>query len=165
MIFAHLPASYILLKSAEAFGYQPTLLESALTLLAGILPDFDLAWSWLFKKNHHDLPTHAPLGIFLVWLVIVAVLGNFLGPIGKWLILLSFFLHLTLDELHNLINCWKKKETFRTEINWLYPLNRFKKKDGGEGLIVFLRSYLREPRANLLLELTICIAALVLFLK
>ena len=166
MVFAHLPASYILIKSADLLGYHVSLTEGFLILAAGIVLDFDLLTSRFSNKTHHDLLTHTPFGVFLIWLTFIIIFGGSLSLIGKVLILLSFLLHLLLDELNHWVCFWKTKKTDKLfEINWLYPLTKFKDRPAAQSLTSFLCDYFREDKTNVLIELTICIIALVLFLK
>lgn len=167
MVFAHLPASYILIKSANLLGYHTSFTEGFLILAAGIVLDFDLLTSRLSKKTHHDLFTHTPLGVFLIWFAFVIIFGGNLSLVGKVLILLSLLLHLLLDELNHWVYFWKTKKTDKLfEINWLYPLTKFKDRPAAQKLTSFLCDYFREDKANVLLETAVtAIAALFFFVK
>jgi hypothetical protein len=166
MVFAHLPASYILIKSADLLGYHASLTEGFLILAAGIVLDFDLLTSRFLKKTHHDLFTHTPFGIFLIWFGFIIIFGDNLSLTGKALILLSFLLHLLLDELNYWIYFWKTKKNDKLfEINWLYPLTKFKDRPATQSLTSFLCDYFREDKANVLLEVILTTFALLLFIS
>ncbi len=120
MFIAHLPAGYIagtlVERLAARFGYDTPRRLTAVTLLASVLPDFDLLWFYLVDQRqhlHHTYWTHIP--VFWVALGIVAALialairrRDALPYIGA--VTLGTLLHIVLD-------------TVAGGIHWLYPLS------------------------------------------
>lgn len=102
MITAHLPAGYILGRTAQRYGVHPWLMPAA--LIGSVLPDFDLLWFYLIDHgaiHHHRYWVHIPL----FW-AITAAIGllalRFLRPSllpPARVFFISIFIHLILDTI------------------------------------------------------------------
>lgn len=161
----HIAASYILIKSVELVGFRISLPETLVVLTASIVLDFDLLAAGRLKKSHHDLFTHTPLGIFLIWLAFVLLFGADLSPAAKILVLAAFFGHLILDELGFwLCKIGLQGVSKKPQINWLYPLRKFKenRQDPLPLNAAFLIDYWQKAKANVFLEISLSILALLM---
>jgi hypothetical protein len=163
----HLGASYILIRSISLFGYYLSFPETLAVLASSVILDFDLIPAAILKKSHHDLASHTPLGVLIIWLVIILLFGDYLSPAAKTLILLSLFLHLVLDELGFWLCKLKLQEISKErQINWLYPLTKSPDRE-----IIYethfldfswLGDYVRKAKANVFLEIVLSIIAVLL---
>lgn len=116
MIFAHLPAGYLLSRKLQR--HLPAILQSPWLLpcglLGSVLPDVDLLYLHLFDaspQHHHRYWTHLPI----FWLPVSAIVLNALWhrrnrpAFGCALLLLAnVWLHLLLD-------------SWAGDIWWMYP--------------------------------------------
>ncbi|MEW6712782.1 MAG: metal-dependent hydrolase [Candidatus Riflebacteria bacterium] len=153
MIFAHLPAGYLLTRALTE-KISPELRKPVLYtgLLASIAPDFDLAWFYLVDGgygSHHHYWTHVPL-FWLALCSLSAVISSltrqrtlFWCSISA---LINFELHLALDTMYG-------------KIAWLYPFS-----DWREPLLslhsTYSRSSLNQMTSwTILLEIAIMVAA------
>ncbi|MBU4350740.1 hypothetical protein KKF47_03495 [Patescibacteria group bacterium] len=161
----HIAASYILIKSVETLGFKISLPEIMLILVASVVLDFDLIVAHRLKKSHHDLFTHTPWGVFLIWLGFILLFGANLSLATKILVLVVFFIHLFLDEL----GFWLCKLGFQevskeSQINWLYPIKKFKDRQESFPLNAkFLLHYYQKAKANVFLEIVLSLIALLVF--
>ena len=163
----HLAASYILVKSASVFGFNLSFPETLAILASSIILDFDIIFASFLKKSHHDLASHTPFGVFVIWLVIILLFENHLSPAAKTLILVSLFLHLVLDELGFWLCKLKLQEIAKEpQINWLYPLTK-----SPDRKIVYekhfldfswLEDYTGKAKANIFLEIVLSAIAILL---
>lgn len=165
----HIAASYILIKSAETFGLNLSFPETLAVLASSIILDFDIIFASFLKKSHHDLASHTPLGILIIWLVIILSFGNHLSPAAKTLILLSLFFHLVLDELGFWLCKLKLQEiSEERQINWLYPLTKSpdRKTVYEKHFLDFswLGDYARKAKANIFLEIVLSVIAVLLII-
>lgn len=111
MLIAHLPAGYVLGKTARlnrpVFGA---------VLLASVLPDFDMLWFHFVDQgavHHHYYWTHAP-AFWLMLAAALAIVFKFTKP--QWLLpLLWAFVAV---ELHLIM------DTLVGSIMWLWPYSR-----------------------------------------
>ena len=163
----HLAASYILIKSASVFGFNLSFPETLAVLASSLILDFDIIFAPFLKKSHHDLASHTPLGVLVIWLVIILLFGNCLSPAAKILILLSFFLHLVLDESDFWLCKLKLQEiSEERQINWLYPLTKSpdRKTVYEKHFLDFswLGDYVRKAKTNVFLEIILIIIAVLL---
>jgi len=160
----HIAASYILIKSAEIFGFKISLPEIMLILAASIVLDFDLIAAHRLKKSHHDFFTHTPFGVLLIWLAFILLFGANLSLVAKILVLAAFFTHLFLDES----GFWLCKAGFQEvsqepQINWLYPIKEFKTRQESFPLNAkFLLYYYQKAKANVFLEIILSLIALLI---
>lgn len=161
----HLAASYILVKSAEIFGFKVSLPETMLILAASVVFDFDLIVANRLKKSHHELITHTPFGVFLIWLVFVLLFGNYLSIMTRVLILASLFLHLLLDEISmRFYKLGWQQQSMWVEINWLYPFKKFKDHQKPEILkFSVISDYIRNAKVNVIMEILMVILAILIF--
>jgi inner membrane protein len=102
MITAHLPAGYVVGRTAQRYGVHPWLMMAA--LIGAVLPDLDLIWFYLIDNrafHHHHYWVHIP-GFWLpVALVSLLSLRKW-SP--QWLpparvFFASVFVHLLLDTI------------------------------------------------------------------
>ena len=163
----HIAASYILIKSAGILGFNLSFPETLAVLASSIILDFDIIFASFLKKSHHDLASHTPFGVFVIWLVIILLFENHLSPAAKTLILVSLFLHLVLDELGFWLCKLKLQEiSEEPQINWLYPLTKSpdRKTVYEKHLFDFswLGDYARKAKANIFLEIVLSVIAILL---
>lgn len=119
MFIAHLPASYIcthcILKLAKINNYPAGKLY-LLGMLAGIAPDLDLLYFYLFdgrQHHHHSYITHIPffwLMLFTISVGVAYIYKNKTLLLVTILIVSNALLHLILD-------------TPLGSIRWLYPVS------------------------------------------
>lgn len=160
----HIAASYILVKSVEILGFKISLPEIMLILFASIVLDFDIIVAHGLKKSHHDLFTHTPLGVFLIWLAFILLFGVNFSLATKILVLVIFFIHLLLDELGFwLCKLGFQKVSQEPQINWLYPIKKFKTRQESFPLNAqFLLHYYQTAKANVFLEMILSLIALLM---
>ncbi|MFZ5949409.1 MAG: metal-dependent hydrolase [Candidatus Rifleibacteriota bacterium] len=153
MIFAHLPAAYLISRViARRIGPEFRKPVIYTGLLAGIAPDFDLAWFYLIDNgygSHHHYFTHLPF----FWLAVcsAAAIVSLIGRQKKmfWCsisALINFEAHLALDSIYG-------------KIAWLYPFS-----DWREPLLnlhsTYSRSSLNQMTSwTIMLEIAIIVAA------
>lgn len=102
MITAHLPAGYVLGRTAQRYGVNRWLMLAA--LVGSVLPDFDLIWFYLVDDraiHHHHCWVHIP-GFWAP--VAVATLLSLRMWAPNWLpparvFFVAIFLHLILDSI------------------------------------------------------------------
>ncbi|SDW39275.1 metal-dependent hydrolase [Litoreibacter albidus] len=102
MITAHLPAGYVLGRTAQRYGVNRWLMLAA--LLGSVLPDFDLIWFYLVDDraiHHHHYWVHIP-GFWAP--VALAALLSLRMWAPKWLpparvFFVAIFVHLILDSI------------------------------------------------------------------
>ena len=160
--FGHLGASYLLTKISRKLSA----LEILLILFGAIAPDLDLPISFWLQKSHHDLITHTPLGILLIWLVLALIFRKKLSTPGRVLLFLSLLTHLLLDE----VGYWFYLLGFQSisnqpQINWFYPLTAFPIRTEVIFFPSFLIEYLTKAPANVLAEIILTILAGAVFLR
>lgn len=160
----HIAASYILVKSVELAGFNISGAETLLVLAASIVLDFDLLPAQRLKISHHDLISHTPLGAFVLWLIFVFIVGDYLSPTGQILILLSLLLHLLLDEAGFWLCRLKLRGISREpQITWLYPWAKFPRRKNPETFkFSFFKDYFQKAKANVFLEISLSILALLM---
>lgn len=110
MLIAHLPAGYILGRSARLNGRV-----LAAVLVASVLPDIDMLWFHLVdggRVHHHQYWPHVPAFWLLIALISLPVISAFRRPllIPAALCFAAIGLHLLLD-------------TFVGDIMWGWPFN------------------------------------------
>lgn len=115
MFIAHLPLGYITAQFAiSRYQVQPNLQKKLLfvTLLASVLPDFDLFYFYLVdsSKHHHLYFPHIPI----FWLVLFAIVGLWLY-IRKSVSMIFFALFAINISLHIML------DSLVGDIWWLYP--------------------------------------------
>ncbi len=161
----HIAASYILVKSAGIFGFKISLPEIMLILFASVVLDFDIIVANRLKKSHHDLFTHTPFGVFLIWLAFILLFGVNFSLTAKILVLAVFFIHLFLDELGFWFCKLGLQEVSKeSQINWLYPIKEFpNRKDSIPINAKFLLHYYQKAKANVFLEIVLSLIALLVF--
>ena len=108
MFIAHLPAAYLVLKSAP-FKLGAT--ASTAFLIGSIAPDVDMAYFYLIdgrQHHHHDYLTHRPVLWYLVLLLGLCLSQTRLGK-SCLALGLGALLHLLLDSITG-------------KIGWLWPV-------------------------------------------
>ncbi|MDR2946722.1 MAG: metal-dependent hydrolase [Candidatus Adiutrix sp.] len=104
MIFAHLPAGYLMVKALTAFRPAPPLKFWLCGLVASVLPDLDILLFHLVGNvpNHRYYPTHWPLfwlGLFVVAAAVLWALGQRRAVAYPAIVLAGVMLHLALDAI------------------------------------------------------------------
>lgn len=161
--FGHLGAAYLLSQPDRKL----TLKEILLILWAALLPDFDLLVSFLLNVSHHDLITHTPLGIFLIWLFFIWFFRKDLSRRGKVLMIVALFSHLLLDEAgHWFYRLGWQSIYQEAQINWFYPLTAFPlRANEGISFPAFILIYLQQAKANVLAEIVLSLLSLTIAFK
>ena len=106
MIFAHLPAGYLLARAARRYVGEYSTPRATLCIascLGSIAPDIDFLYFYLVdhrQHHHHAYFTHYPL--FWLGLLGLALLGRRISDLVRWgnaaiLFCLSGLVHLLLD--------------------------------------------------------------------
>ena len=152
MLIAHIPAGYILGRTARA--ERRVMLA---VLLASVLPDFDMVWFHLVdagRVHHHRYWTHAP-GFWALIAAIALLAAARWKPQWLWPATLCFFaifLHLVMDTLVG-------------DIMWLWPFSArfFHIATVPATYSNWVMSFVLHW--SFLAELLICALALVLFLQ
>ena len=176
MYFAHLPASYLMVKFVELFGISFSLSETAIIAISGIIPDFDLILGFILRRGHHRIFTHTPIWMVVIWLVIIGLrelIGVGLSLSAIILILCSLMLHLVLDDLgwwfHRL---GLQSNNCGPQIIWLYPIQKMPN-DENQNLKITsivnyclesLPEYFKRYPANRWAEIIIILTAVIVFI-
>ena len=175
MCFAHLPASYLMVKLVGLFGVSFSLPETLTILISGIVPDFDLILGFIMRHGHHRLFTHTPIWMVIIWLIIIGLCGLIgveLSPMTMILILCSLMFHLALDDLgwwfHRL---GLQRNSCGPQIIWLYPVQKMPNDENQNLKTTSIINYCLEPipryfkkyPANRWTEIFIILMAIIVF--
>jgi hypothetical protein len=162
----HLSISYILARIALSVGFPLEGQEILLLLIAGILPDADFLLSFLHSNAgdvHHRFPTHTPFGLFCIWVLLSVLLPHHSYHFYV-ILLITFFVHLVLDDVgYWLCKLRLQKISPYRQIQWFFPFERFPEDHYKATRGQIFKTYLRDARASVILELTITSIALLLF--
>lgn len=162
----HISASYLLTQFAISLGYPLTPWEVQGIVIAGVIPDLDLFLSFLHPNAgdvHHRFPTHTPIGLFILWTAIVVFLWSHSSTF-LLLLLISFFIHLCLDDL----GFWLCRQGLQQispyrQIQWLYPLERFTLNHYRASRSKIFHTYFSDARVSVILELILICSAIFVY--
>lgn len=161
----HVAASYVIAKTAQITGFPITNNETLLIIAAGNILDLDLILGSVVGmkgEKHHNLPTHTPLGVILIWSVWLVTFGQYFSNATNLLLLLALFTHLILDDLGYWFCKLGWQEISKSpQINWLFPFRKFDTKDE-TGNILALERYFKKAKAQFIAEFLLVIIAFIL---
>lgn len=126
MILGHLAFSYLLIKLVEGVGGSLLPVEMAAILIAGSVIDLDIIVAVFLKRgvSHHRFFTHTPLGVFLLWLLFLALSGGYFTWAVSLLVLIAVGSHLILDSIGSWFVGPIPNLEIYGQINWFYPAKR-----------------------------------------
>jgi len=149
MYFAHLPASYLMVKIVGLFGFSFSLPEMVVIAISGAIPDIDLLLGFALRRGHHRLLTHTPIWMVFIWLIVVVVCdlaGIGMSLTATVLVLCSLLLHLILDEF----GWWSylfglQRNNCGPQIMWLYPIKKIPDSENEDLKTSSIISYCLKP--------------------
>ena len=165
---AHIGASYLLSQVPSLAGHSLSTQEVLAVVIVGNIVDLDFMWGILKKKkgdDHHNFVTHTPIFVITAWLLLFLLFNNVFNLMTWVMILISGLLHLVLDDVGYWF-CrlgWQKISKY-PQINWFYPLTRFKKRAYEGTNAHLLKDYFTKAKVSVALEVVFIFAALVVFL-
>ena len=162
----HIAASYLIAEGSKALGVPLDSNQVLGVVIAGNLPDLDFLVGLVNGRKgeqHHQNITHTPIGVLLMWLVIVILFKTWSGL--SLVLLVTMIAHLFLDDLgHMAAKLGIYKRVANPQINWLYPFTPYSNHKLIMGTKDVLRHYLVEGWSVAVLEGTLIILALIVFL-
>lgn len=162
----HIAISYLIAETSKQFGIVIDGNQILGVVLAGNLPDIDFFKGFFTGKwgeNHHQNTTHTPIGILLVWTIIL-VFGK-IQLFYALIILFSMLVHLLLDDLgHILAKLNIFHQTPNPQINWLYPFTQYSKHKLISNNKEVLKHYLIDGWPIAIFEFILIIVATIVFI-
>lgn len=161
----HIAISYLLAEGSKAIGFPLSNIEILGILIVGNISDVDFLIGLINGKKgeeHHQNITHTPVGIILIWLIVLVILRPDLS--FSFILLLSLIIHLILDDLgHIFARIGIYKQVPSPQINWLYPLTGYSKHSLIKNNREVLKHYLIKGWPIAALEILSIIAALMVY--
>lgn len=176
LTLGHLSASYLISQVPTFYGVPLTSAEQILVVGAGYFLDLDLLVAKFFVKReayHHLLPTHTPLFVVIISILLFLLLQNIFSPLALFLSFVAMMVHLVLDDIgYWFCKLGLQKISDVPQIFWLYPFDKRRQhyvknwqretNISNHGMI---KSYLTKASANVISELLLFVLALVVFLN
>jgi hypothetical protein len=175
LTLGHLSASYLISQIPTFYGAPISSSEQILIVGAGYVLDLDLLIAKYFVKReayHHLLPTHTPLFVVTVSTVGFLLLQNIFSPLALFLSFVAMMVHLILDDIgYWFCKLGLQKISDVPQIFWAYPFDKRKQRyiknwqhETDFSNYGTIKSYLTKAPANVVSELLLFAAALLVFL-
>src|SRR3990167_4227268 len=161
---SHAAAAFLIVNSSTLLNYRPTNQEYFFCVLAAVLIDLDIFYLMFLGKNqdtHRNYITHTPVGLFIIWFILILIFRNYFSLIGYMLILASLFSHIFLDSLGYWLSRAKLQNlTSQPQIRWFYPFDKMKIINEGIRKFDGIWIYLKKGTVSLMLEFLLVVTAL-----
>ena len=162
----HVAISYLIAEDAKFLGVPLNGNQVLGIVLAGNLPDVDFLVGLVNGRRgelHHQNITHTPLGVFLIWLVILVLFKPDLA--FSFILLASMVTHLFIDDLGNIAaKLGIYQQVASPQINWLYPFTSYSKHQLIRNNKEVLKHYLVKGWPIATIEVVLILVALAVYL-